>query len=172
MAVSRHPISLTKRISITYRCYRTSLTPQATPRCKCPLPGILRTVIDQKSPNAGRYFWVCQGGYRGLGEAREGCGWFEWAKFGRDGELLTGEGTKEWCWRMNTWVQLVMIWVLGSQSQSRSSRSLQVWIIHRSELCGGVGWASMLGSVVSSVPLRRSRLTYFRHLECSKLRIT
>ncbi|KAF8475827.1 hypothetical protein BDZ91DRAFT_648608 [Kalaharituber pfeilii] len=86
-AITRHPISGSKRINITYRCYRESLLPKYTPHCRCPLPGILRAVMDCKSENFGRYFWSCQGAYLGKGENREGCGWFEWAEWAEDGEL-------------------------------------------------------------------------------------
>ena len=86
-AITSHPLSESKRINITYRCYRKSLSPKYIPQCRCPLPGILRTVMDSKSENYQKYFWNCQGGYQGLGENREGCGWFEWAEWDSDGEL-------------------------------------------------------------------------------------
>lgn len=89
-AITTHPLSRSKRINITYRYYRPSLTPNNIPHCRCnphPLPGVLRTVMDRSSENYRRYFWSCQGVYQGRGENGEGCGWFEWAEWDEDGEL-------------------------------------------------------------------------------------
>lgn len=82
-SIDPHPIAGNKRINITYRWYRESFHPKYTPKCKCGVPTVLKTVQRQKT-NRGRYMWMCQVG--GQPEAGEGCGFFEWAEFTDDGE--------------------------------------------------------------------------------------
>ncbi|KAJ9648811.1 hypothetical protein H2199_000724 [Coniosporium tulheliwenetii] len=55
-AIDPHPIAGTKRLNITYRCYKASLHPKFTPRCRCGVPTVLR------------------------------CSFFQWAEFDEDGE--------------------------------------------------------------------------------------
>jgi alkylated DNA repair dioxygenase AlkB len=83
--ITPHPVAGNRRINITYRWYREEFRPKYTPKCKCGLPTVLKTVQKQKV-NRGRYMWMCQVGNKpGAGE---GCGHFEWAKFTDDGVPL------------------------------------------------------------------------------------
>jgi len=61
-AIDPHPIAKNKRINITYRCYKESLHPRYTPRCKCNIPTVLRCV-QRKRENRGRYMWMCHANY-------------------------------------------------------------------------------------------------------------
>ncbi|OCT47035.1 GRF zinc finger domain-containing protein [Cladophialophora carrionii] len=80
--ITPHPVAGNKRINITYRWYREEFRPKYTPKCKCGLPTVLKTVQKQKA-NRGRYMWMCQVGSKPGGGA--GCGHFEWAQFTDDG---------------------------------------------------------------------------------------
>lgn len=86
-AIDPHPISGNKRINITYRDYKANLHPDFTPRCKCDVPTVLR-VVQRKKENWGRYFWMC---HAGNVPGKEGCTFFEWAKFDDDGEPIFGK---------------------------------------------------------------------------------
>jgi hypothetical protein len=83
-AIDPHPISGNKRINITYRDYKASLHPDFTPKCKCDVPTVLR-VVQRKKENWGRYFWMC---HAGNVPGKEGCTFFEWAKFDDNGEPI------------------------------------------------------------------------------------
>jgi hypothetical protein len=84
-SIDPHPVAGNKRINITYRWYRESFHPKFTPKCKCGVPTVLKTVQKQKA-NRGRYMWMCQvGGQPGGGG---GCGFFVWAEFTDDGEPI------------------------------------------------------------------------------------
>lgn len=87
-----HPISGNKRINITYRWYRASFNPKYTPKCKCGVPTVLRTVQRRKETR-GRYIWQCQVG--GQPSGGKGCGYFEWAEFTDDGEPIWKHETVE-----------------------------------------------------------------------------
>ncbi|KAF2102046.1 GRF zinc finger domain-containing protein [Rhizodiscina lignyota] len=89
-SITSHPIAGKKRINITYRHYRAHLHPKLTPRCKCGTPCVLRCVQRNKMTK-GRYCWMCHVNYT---PGREGCGWFEWAVFDRDGRPSWAEGFK------------------------------------------------------------------------------
>ncbi|EXJ57350.1 hypothetical protein A1O7_07697 [Cladophialophora yegresii CBS 114405] len=80
--ITPHPVAGNKRVNITYRWYREEFRPKYTPKCKCGLPAVLKTVQKQKV-NRGRYMWMCQVGSKPGGGA--GCGHFEWAQFTDDG---------------------------------------------------------------------------------------
>jgi hypothetical protein len=80
-AIDPHPIAGNKRINITYRDYKAYLHPKFTPSCKCDVPAILR-VVQRKKENWGKYFWMC---YANNVPGKEGCAYFEWAKFDDDG---------------------------------------------------------------------------------------
>lgn len=82
-SIDPHPLAGNKRINITYRWYREEFQPRYTPRCKCGVPTVLKTVQRQKV-NRGRYMWMCQVGQK-ADEKGEGCGFFEWAQFTDDG---------------------------------------------------------------------------------------
>lgn len=86
-AIDPHPISGNKRINITYRDYKTNLHPRFTPKCKCDVPAVLR-VVQRKKENWGKYFWMC---HAGNVPGKEGCAFFEWAKFSDDGEPTFGK---------------------------------------------------------------------------------
>jgi hypothetical protein len=86
-AIDPHPISGNKRINITYRNYKASFHPDFTPKCKCDVPTVLR-VVQRKKENWGRYFWMC---HAGNVPGKEGCTFFEWAKFDDDGEPNFGK---------------------------------------------------------------------------------
>jgi hypothetical protein len=86
-AIDPHPISGNKRINITYRDYKANLHPRITPRCKCDVPAVLR-VVQRKKENWGKYFWMC---HAGNVPGKEGCTFFEWAKFDDDGEPIFGK---------------------------------------------------------------------------------
>ncbi len=60
-AIDAHPVAGSKRINVTYRCYRDSFHPRFTPRCRCRVPTVLRCV-QRKRENWGRYFWMCHAG--------------------------------------------------------------------------------------------------------------
>jgi hypothetical protein len=83
-AIDPHPISGIRRINITYRDYKSYLHPRFTPRCKCAIPAVLR-VVQRKKENWGRYFWMC---HAGNVPGKEGCTFFEWARFSDDGEPI------------------------------------------------------------------------------------
>lgn len=61
-AIDPHPIAKNKRINITYRCYKESLHPKFTPRCRCNVSAVLRCV-QRKKENRGRYMWMCHANY-------------------------------------------------------------------------------------------------------------
>lgn len=85
LSIDPHPVAGNKRINITYRWYRESFHPKFTPKCKCGVPTVLKTVQKQKA-NRGRYMWMCQvGAQPGAGD---GCGFFVWAHFTQDGEPI------------------------------------------------------------------------------------
>jgi len=83
-AINPHPIAGNKRINITYRDYKATLHPKYTPRCKCDVPAVLR-VVQRKKENWGKYFWMC---HAGNVPGKEGCTFFEWARFDDDGEPI------------------------------------------------------------------------------------
>ncbi len=89
-SIDPHPIADNKRINITYRWYRESFHPKYTPKCKCGVPTVLKTVQKQKN-NRGRYMWMCQVG--GQPNGGDGCGFFEWAEFTDDGEPVWSKKT-------------------------------------------------------------------------------
>ncbi|RYC63655.1 hypothetical protein CHU98_g2561 [Xylaria longipes] len=80
-AIDPHPIAGSRRINVTYRDYKPNFHPNLTPRCKCNLPTILRTV-QRKKDNWGKYFWMCHGGNV---PGKENCSFFQWADFDDDG---------------------------------------------------------------------------------------
>lgn len=82
--VSPHPVSGNRRINITYRCYRNSLNPRYTPRCRCGMHAVLRCA-QRKRETRGRYMWMC---YAGYAPGKKGCSFFQWAEFDDDGEPL------------------------------------------------------------------------------------
>jgi hypothetical protein len=84
-SIDPHPVAGNKRINITYRWYRESFHPKFTPKCKCGVPTVLKTVQRQKA-NRGRYMWMCQVG--GQPEGGNGCDFFVWAEFTDDGEPI------------------------------------------------------------------------------------
>jgi alkylated DNA repair dioxygenase AlkB len=89
--VTPHPVAGNKRINITYRHYREEFRPKYTPKCRCGVPCVLKTVQKQKV-NRGRYMWMCQVGNKPderLEGGGQGCGWFEWARF-TDGGIPVG----------------------------------------------------------------------------------
>ena len=90
-AIDPHPVSGQKRINITYRCYRDSLDPRYTPRCRCGVACVLRCV-QRKKENRGRYMWMCDAG---VTPGRNGCSFFEWAQFDEDGEPIWGKRQPE-----------------------------------------------------------------------------
>ncbi|KAL2358395.1 hypothetical protein BJ546DRAFT_1023079 [Cryomyces antarcticus] len=81
-AIDPHPLAKNKRINVTYRCYKESLHPRFTPRCKCNIPAVLRCV-QRKKENHGRYMWMCHANYT---PGQPGCSFFQWADFDDDGE--------------------------------------------------------------------------------------
>lgn len=81
-AIDPHPIAKNKRLNITYRCYKESLHPSYTPKCKCNVACVLRCAT-QKKESRGRYMWMCHTGYV---PGQEGCSFFQWAEFDDDGE--------------------------------------------------------------------------------------
>ncbi|KAI1815473.1 hypothetical protein GGS20DRAFT_331694 [Poronia punctata] len=80
-AIDPHPVAGNRRINITYRDYKPNFHPRFTPRCKCNLPAVLRTV-QRKKENWGKYFWMCHGGNV---PGKENCSFFQWADFDDDG---------------------------------------------------------------------------------------
>ncbi|KAJ9652954.1 hypothetical protein H2198_007822 [Neophaeococcomyces mojaviensis] len=93
--ITPHPIAGNKRINITYRWYREEFSPEYTPKCKCGVPCVLKSVL-RRAKTVGRYVWMCQTpgrveaesgeGVRGTeGKEGKGCGHFEWAEFDDDG---------------------------------------------------------------------------------------
>ncbi|KIX03183.1 uncharacterized protein Z518_06735 [Rhinocladiella mackenziei CBS 650.93] len=82
VTITPHPVAGNKRINITYRWYREEFRPKHTPKCRCGVPCVLKTVQRQRA-NRGRYMWMCQVGNKPDGG--KGCGWFEWARFTDDG---------------------------------------------------------------------------------------
>ncbi|EON63815.1 hypothetical protein W97_03043 [Coniosporium apollinis CBS 100218] len=87
-AIDPHPLAGNKRLNITYRCYKASLHPRFTPRCKCGVPTVLRCV-QRKRENRGRYMWMCHANYT---PGQEGCSFFQWAEFNDDGEPPWAKG--------------------------------------------------------------------------------
>ncbi|KAK0643607.1 GRF zinc finger domain-containing protein [Cercophora newfieldiana] len=83
-AIDPHPIAGNRRINITYRDYRESFHPRNTPRCSCDIPSVLR-VVQKKSQNWGRYFWMC---HAGNVPGKESCTFFQWAEFDDDGNPI------------------------------------------------------------------------------------
>ncbi|KAF2653424.1 hypothetical protein K491DRAFT_602829 [Lophiostoma macrostomum CBS 122681] len=81
-AIDPHPLAKSKRLNITYRCYKENLHPKWTPKCKCGMPTVLRCVTRKKE-NRGRYMWMCHTNYV---PGKEGCSFFQWAEFNDDGE--------------------------------------------------------------------------------------
>jgi hypothetical protein len=81
-AIDPHPVAGNYRINVTYRWYRESLHPRFTPKCSCGIPTVLR-VVQRKSANVGRYFWMC---HAGNVPGKDGCTFFRWAEFDDDGE--------------------------------------------------------------------------------------
>jgi len=119
--ITPHPIAGNKRVNITYRWYREEFSPKYTPKCRCGLPCVLKSVMRRKE-TLGKYVWMCQtpgrvdepGSVRaaersesgGVGKQEKqtmdtvdakGCGYFEWAEFHDDGVPmhLCVEGAKE-----------------------------------------------------------------------------
>lgn len=104
--ITPHPIAGRKRINITYRHYREDFAPEYTPRCRCGVPCVLKSVMKQRE-NLGRYVWMCQTSGKvsadehavlsaGSTELRtigadggKGCGYFSWAEFDEDGAPLS-----------------------------------------------------------------------------------
>lgn len=82
--VEPHPISGNRRINITYRHFKADLHPRFTPRCNCNVACVLR-VVQRKKENWGRYFWMC---HAGNVPGKEGCSYFEWARFNDDGKPM------------------------------------------------------------------------------------
>ncbi|KAI0490004.1 hypothetical protein F4859DRAFT_175831 [Xylaria cf. heliscus] len=80
-AIDPHPLAGNRRINVTYRHYRSDFHPKFTPRCKCNLPVVLRTV-QRKKDSWGKYFWMC---HRGNVPGKEKCSFFQWADFDDDG---------------------------------------------------------------------------------------
>ncbi|KAI0159727.1 GRF zinc finger domain-containing protein [Xylariaceae sp. FL1272] len=80
-AIDPHPISGNRRINVTYRDYKANYHPKFTPRCKCNLPAVLRTV-QRKKETWGKYFWMC---HIGNSPGKENCSFFQWADFDDDG---------------------------------------------------------------------------------------
>ena len=87
--ITPHPIAGNKRINITYRWYREEFRPKYTPKCRCGVPCVLKTVQRQRA-NRGRYMWMCQVGSKPDGG--KGCGWFEWGNFTDDGVPVGWKG--------------------------------------------------------------------------------
>lgn len=81
-AIDPHPVAGNKRLNITYRCYKESLHPKYTPRCKCNVPAVLRCV-QKRSVTKGKYMWMCHSGYT---PGQKGCSYFAWAEFDDEGE--------------------------------------------------------------------------------------
>lgn len=90
LAIDPHPLAGNKRFNITYRCYKDYLHPKYTPRCKCNVPCILRTV-QKRAATRGRYIWQCSAGQR---PGQKSCSWLEWAQFDEDGKPPWWEGYK------------------------------------------------------------------------------
>ncbi|KAI1327146.1 hypothetical protein F5Y16DRAFT_204852 [Xylariaceae sp. FL0255] len=80
-AIDPHPVAGNRRINITYRDYKANMHPNFTPRCKCNIPAVLRTV-QRKKESQGRYFWMCYGGNV---PGKDNCSFFLWADFDDDG---------------------------------------------------------------------------------------
>ena len=81
--VDRHEVSGDVRIAITFRWYRDDYGPEVTPACGCGGRMVLRPVWGGE-----KYFWSCDGEYRGVGQ---GCGYFKWAEFGEGGRPVFDE---------------------------------------------------------------------------------
>jgi hypothetical protein len=60
--IDPHPVAGSKRINITYRCYKDNFHPKYTPKCKCGMACVLRCV-QKKKGNRGRYMWSCHTHY-------------------------------------------------------------------------------------------------------------
>ncbi|OAL45063.1 hypothetical protein IQ07DRAFT_615361 [Pyrenochaeta sp. DS3sAY3a] len=89
-AIDPHPLAKNKRLNITYRCYKDSLHPKYTPKCKCGVPTVLRCATRKKE-SRGRYMWMCHTNYV---PGQDGCGFFQWAEFDDDGEPPWAEKIK------------------------------------------------------------------------------
>ncbi|KAL9941327.1 hypothetical protein D7B24_002896 [Verticillium nonalfalfae] len=87
-SIDPHPIAGNRRINITYRDYKANMHPNSTPKCDCRIPCILR-VVQRKKENHGKYFWMCHGGNV---PGKEGCSFFQWARFDDDGNPLCKPG--------------------------------------------------------------------------------
>lgn len=61
------------RVSLTFRHYKKTFTPDKIPHCKCFEPMILKPVFRKKTGQKSSYFWTCGQTYQG-----KGCGTFEW----------------------------------------------------------------------------------------------
>ncbi|KAM0328209.1 hypothetical protein ACHAQA_005616 [Verticillium albo-atrum] len=89
-SIDPHPIAGNRRINITYRDYKANMHPNATPKCECRIPSVLR-VVQRKKENYGKYFWMCHGGNV---PGKESCSFFQWARFDDDGNpQWKGSGT-------------------------------------------------------------------------------
>ncbi|KAL9096328.1 MAG: hypothetical protein Q9165_001325 [Trypethelium subeluteriae] len=121
-AIDPHPVAGSKRINITYRCYKENLNPQWTPKCRCNIPAVLRCV-QKKKENRGRYvseliisletclrscqwpsllmltqMWMCHASYT---PGQEGCTYFQFAEFDDNGEPPWAERVKNTAMSMN-----------------------------------------------------------------------
>lgn len=83
-AIDPHPIAGSRRINITYRDYKQNFHPRNTPKCRCGIPAVLR-VVQRKTENLGKYFWMCHGGNV---PGKEHCSFFHWAEFDDDGNPI------------------------------------------------------------------------------------
>ncbi|KAH7354582.1 hypothetical protein BKA66DRAFT_430421 [Pyrenochaeta sp. MPI-SDFR-AT-0127] len=81
-AIDPHPLAKNRRLNITYRCYKDSLHPRYTPKCRCNVPTVLRCATRKKE-SRGKYMWMCHTNYV---PGQDGCGFFQWAEFDDDGE--------------------------------------------------------------------------------------
>ena len=79
--ITPHPVAGSKRLNVTYRCYKDYLHPRYTPKCKCNVPTVLRCV-QKRAASRGRYMWMCHSGYT---PGQKGCSYFVWAEFDEDG---------------------------------------------------------------------------------------
>ena len=61
-------LTSTGRVTVTYRHYLENFHPKHTPRCRCNVPTVLRSV-QRNHQNRGRYMWMC---HAGLTPGKEG----------------------------------------------------------------------------------------------------
>jgi hypothetical protein len=80
-SIEPHALAQNKRLNITYRCYKESLHPRFTPKCKCNVAAVLRC-MQKKKETRGRYMWMCHTSFQ---TDKAGCSFFEWAEFDDDG---------------------------------------------------------------------------------------